>query len=275
KGLADRDRVDRGSRKRDRLGGSGERLHLRERPGQRRAHRLHRLDRDDEGTGRHEETRQLPGAGGEIQNPLAVINPELSHEPLDRLGGIRWPTDLVRPGRMLEAPRRLVDCSCSLAHSADRLASLRASARPVRISRTTRSAASAVMSAEPTAIGITSTTSAPRSSTREAISRTAQRRSPVVMPPGSGVPVPGAKAGSSTSMSTVRKTGPGPSPPSASSTTALIPRSRTSCMNKLRIPRSRCQENSFSPGQYPRRPIWTYRPGSTRRSSTSLYIGVP
>ena len=60
------------------------------------------------------------------------------------------------------------------------------------------------MSAEPTAVGKTSTTSAPTSSTREAISRTAQSRSTDVMPPGSGVPVPGAKAGSSTSTSTVR-----------------------------------------------------------------------
>ena len=58
------------------------------------------------------------------------------------------------------------------------------------------------MSAEPTAVGITSTSSAPTTSTREATSRQARSSSAVVIPPGSGVPVPGAKAGSSTSMST-------------------------------------------------------------------------
>ena len=43
---------------------------------------------------------------------------------------------------------------------------------------------------------------------RRELAAVAQRRSPDVMPPGSGVPVPGANAGSSTSTSTVRKTGP-------------------------------------------------------------------
>lgn len=42
---------------------------------------------------------------------------------------------------------------------------------------------------------MTSTRSAPTSSSSVATVRTAQSRSPVVMPPGSGVPVPGAKAG--------------------------------------------------------------------------------
>jgi hypothetical protein len=63
---------------------------------------------------------------------------------------------------------------------------------PVRISRTIRSATSAVMSDEPTPVGITSTTSAPTSSSRSATTRTALSRSTLVMPPGSGVPVPGA-----------------------------------------------------------------------------------
>ena len=43
---------------------------------------------------------------------------------------------------------------------------------------------------------------------REAISRTAHSRSTDVIPPGSGVPVPGAKAGSRTSTSTVRNDRP-------------------------------------------------------------------
>src|SRR5205823_10337551 len=88
----------------------------------------------------------------------------------------------------------------------------RRSARPVRISRTIRSATSAVMSAEPGAVGITSTTSATTSSSFSATVRQAQSRSPLSIPPGSGVPVPGAKAGSSTSTSTLRNTAPGPIP---------------------------------------------------------------
>ena len=82
---------------------------------------------------------------------------------------------------------------------------------PVSASRTIRSATSAVMSAEPTAVGITSTTSMPDELERARRARgTAQSRSALVIPPGSGVPVPGANAGSSTSTSTVRNTGPSP-----------------------------------------------------------------
>src|SRR5262249_46753209 len=125
----------------------------------------------------------------------------------------------------------------------------RATARPVSSSRTTRSATSAVMSAEPIGVGSTSTTSPPTSSVREAISRTAQSRSTDVIPPGSGVPVPGANAGSSTSTSTVRKTGPAPTVETARATTSRMPSSRTSCMKKAVIPCSRCQANSAAPGQ--------------------------
>ena len=66
------------------------------------------------------------------------------------------------------------------------------SAIPVITSRTIRSATSAVMSAEPTPVGITSTTSAPTTCSPAAAVRTAQSRSAEVRPPGSGVPVPGA-----------------------------------------------------------------------------------
>ena len=69
------------------------------------------------------------------------------------------------------------------------------------------------------------------------------------MPPGSGVPVPGAKAGSSTSTSMVTNTGPGPATAIASATTWRIPRSVTSCMKIEVIPCSRCQANTSSPGQ--------------------------
>ncbi len=68
-------------------------------------------------------------------------------------------------------------------------------AMPVSASRTIRSATSAVTSADPIAVGRTSTTSMPTRSSRAAISRHAQRRSPEVMPPGSGVPGPGRERG--------------------------------------------------------------------------------
>ena len=74
---------------------------------------------------------------------------------------------------------------------------------PVRMSSAARSPASAVMPAGSNG-GQTSTTSAAQSSTSRPTRRSAARSSRVVSPPGSGVPVPGAKAGSRTSMSTVR-----------------------------------------------------------------------
>src|SRR5215217_6823001 len=63
------------------------------------------------------------------------------------------------------------------------------------ISHTTRSATSAVVSSEPTFTEHTSTTSAPTSETPATTVREAHKRSTLVIPPGSGVPVPGAKAG--------------------------------------------------------------------------------
>ena len=60
-----------------------------------------------------------------------------------------------------DVPTRALEPACYCAG----LGAARRSASPVSISRTTRSATSAVMSAEPTAVGITSTTSAPTSST--------------------------------------------------------------------------------------------------------------
>ena len=77
-------------------------------------------------------------------------------------------------------------------------------ARPVSTSRTTRSATSAVMSAEPTPVGMHLDDVGRRQ--LDARGDLAHRPEKVdrVMPPGSGVPVPGANAGSSTSTSTVR-----------------------------------------------------------------------
>ena len=79
----------------------------------------------------------------------------------------------------------------------------RRAAMPVSTSMAIRSAASAVMPATSNG-GHTSTTSAAHRSSSAPTRRSAPRSSRVVRPPGSGVPVPGAKAGSSTSMSTVR-----------------------------------------------------------------------
>jgi hypothetical protein len=61
--------------------------------------------------------------------------------------------------------------------------------------------------------------------------------------------VPGANAGSSTSTSTLKNTGPSPTIPIAREMTSRMPISRTSCMKKLVMPRSCCQVNSASPGQ--------------------------
>ena len=69
------------------------------------------------------------------------------------------------------------------------------------------------------------------------------------MPPGSGVPVPGANAGSSTSTSTVRNTGPSPEAATVRSTTSPIPSSRTSCMKKEVMPCSALPGELGSPGQ--------------------------
>ena len=108
---------------------------------------------------------------------------------------------------------------------------------------------SAVTSAEPTAVGITSTTSMPTSRSRDASSRQAHSRSEDVIPPGSGVPVPGANAGSSTSTSTERNAGAAPTIATVRSTTSRIPDACKSCMKKLVIPCSRCHASSVSPGQ--------------------------
>ena len=73
--------------------------------------------------------------------------------------------------------------------------SARARAIPVMTSRTVRSATRAVMSADPTAVGITSTTSAPTSSTPAATVRAAHRSSLDLSPPGSECPFPERKQG--------------------------------------------------------------------------------
>src|ERR687890_1033232 len=151
-------------------------------------------------------------------------------------------------------PNEVLQCSrlrhlSSLSLVCPVLCLLRRRAMPPRISLMILSAASELISADPTPVGITSTMSAPTTSSRIATSRTAHSSSAIVIPPGSVVPVPGAKVGSRTSMSTVRKTGPSPTASIARPTTSLMPRSLTSCMKRLVMPLSACQANSSLPGQ--------------------------
>src|ERR1019366_394779 len=135
---------------------------------------------------------------------------------------------------------------CLLAHLSP---PSRRSAIPVRSSRTIRSPASAVMSADPIAVGTTSTSSAPTPCSWLASVRTAHMSSAAPRPPGSGVPVPGATDGSSTSMSIERNTGPRPTMPTVRTTTSSIESVRMSSLNIVVMPLSRCQVNSCSPGQ--------------------------
>ncbi len=98
------------------------------------------------------------------------------------------------------------------------------------------------MSADPIRVGDTSTTSIPHSSARAPISRHAHSRSAEVIPPGSGVPVPGANAGSSTSTSTRQEDRPGADDRRRRARRRRgCRRSRMSCMKKLVMPRSCCQ----------------------------------
>ena len=78
--------------------------------------------------------------------------------------------------------------------------------------------------------GSTSTTSAPASSSRDAASRQAQRRSAEVIPPGSGVPVPGAKPGRGRRRRRSGTRGRGRSARAPARATASIPSSQTSRM---------------------------------------------
>ena len=81
--------------------------------------------------------------------------------------------------------------------------------------------------------------------------RTARSRSAGFIPPGSGVPVPGAKPGSSTSMSTDRysQSQPSPARAMASAITGRIPRSHTSCIRCQVISCSRIQSKTSGGGQ--------------------------
>ena len=84
-----------------------------------------------------------------------------------------------------------------------------------------------------------------------AMRRTASSSCRLLSPPGSGVPVPGAAPGSTTSTSTERKT------PSHSSTAismasvrqASRPRATTSVISKLRIPWAAIQARVGGSGQ--------------------------
>ena len=87
---------------RDRLGRAVERPH---RPRQRRAHLLHRLDRDHARPARGERARELAGPRGEVQHRHRARQPQR----LQRRGRVAGPPELVRLGRAGEPDRgRLV-----------------------------------------------------------------------------------------------------------------------------------------------------------------------
>jgi hypothetical protein len=91
----------------------------------------------------------------------------------------------------------------------------------------------------------------PTTGSSSAQRRTASSSSLAVSPPGSGVPVPGAMPGSTTSMSTDRNT---PSQSSvaianASDRQASRPRRPTSAISKLRMPCSAIHASTSGGGQ--------------------------
>ena len=120
---------------------------------------------------------------------------------------------------------------------------------PVSISRTIRSATSAVTSAEPTAVGITSTTSAPTSSSFDATVADGPEQVGGGEPAGLGRPGAG-REGRVEDVDVDREE----RRPLADDLDRLVrrPRSmpslRTSCAKKLVIPCSACHANSRSPG---------------------------
>ena len=117
----------------------------------------------------------------------------------------------------------------------------------------------------------------PASGISIAIRRTASSNCRPVRPPGSGVPVPGAMPGSTTSMSTERKT---PSQSLVAIVKASVrqssrPRATTSVISKLRIWRSAIQSSVSGSGQYPRSPICRNRSPRTAPDSIRRRMGVP
>ena len=106
------------------------------------------------------------------------------------------------------------------------------------------------MSAEPIARGATSTTSIPHELDARAISRHAHSRSAAVIPPGSGVPVPGrvgrvehvdVHAQEHRAVADDRR--------ARAPTTVADAELAHVVHEQARDARSRCQENSVSPGQ--------------------------
>jgi hypothetical protein len=99
--------------------------------------------------------------------------------------------------------------------------------------------------------GDTSTTSTPASGNSMAMRRTASSSWRLVSPPGSGVPVPGADPGSTTSMSTERNTASQSSIARAiaSSSTSSSPRDTTSDISKERIPWTAIHSSVAGSGQ--------------------------
>src|SRR6266705_2733053 len=117
----------------------------------------------------------------------------------------------------------------------------------------------------------------PATGSSVAILRTASSSCLPESPPGSGVPVPGAIPGSTTSTSTERNT---PSHSSvaisnASDRHSSSPRETISLISNERIRCSAIQASVAGSGQYPRSPICRNRSPRTAPDSISRRIGVP
>ena len=102
KAVGDRYRVDRVVVEGDRLGDPVADALGADRGGERRSHRLLRLDRDDVKAELEQTPRQLARAGGEVEHPSPRAHPELGRERSDRGGRVLRPTALVRSGDAVE-----------------------------------------------------------------------------------------------------------------------------------------------------------------------------
>src|SRR5207237_9978879 len=122
--------------------------------------------------------------------------------------------------------------------------------------------------------GCTSTRSKPTNSMPRN-PRTRRKASRLLGPPTSGVPVPGAKPGSTKSMSKVRKTGPAPIRCRTSARTDSMPRCSNSSVGTRWSPSARAPPRSSEPYNEPRMPSCTARRVSIKPSSMARLHQVP
>ncbi len=105
-GLRARDPVERRVGERQGLRRAVEHLESRQRGGELRAHARDGLDGDDVGPGRHEQARQLAGAGREVEDATPGCDAERGDDVRDRVRGVRRARPLVDLGGAIEALRR-------------------------------------------------------------------------------------------------------------------------------------------------------------------------